>query len=222
MSDLRPIRVWDLPVRITHWALVLCLAGLYATGEYDWLDMEWHMRFGYATLALVLFRLLWGVFGSEHARFADFVRGPGAIVGYLRSWNRPDHRGSLGHNPLGAIGVLALLLLTLAQVTTGLFASDEIEVFGPLSERVSTDTSEWLTDWHHLGQQFLLILIAVHVLAVALHYLLRKENLVGPMFTGRKLAPDGTDARWRPLWLAALLFAISLGAVWALSVWGPA
>ena len=221
MSNPRPIRVWDLPVRLTHWAMVLCIAGLYATGEYGWLDMDWHFRLGYATLALVLFRLLWGIFGSEHARFAIFVRGPSAISAYVRSWNRPDYRDSLGHNPLGALGVIGLLLLTLAQISTGLFASDQISLFGPLAERVTQDTSEYLTDWHHLGQQFLLILIAIHVLAVALHYLLRKENLVAPMFTGRKLATQGEDAKWRPWWLALLLFAIAVGAVWALSVFGP-
>jgi len=222
MPELRPIRVWDVPVRITHWALVLSVGGLYATGEYHWLDMDWHFRFGYATLALVLFRLLWGVFGSEHARFADFLRGPSAILAYLRSLNRADSSAFLGHNPLGALGVVGLLLLILAQIATGLFSSDQIEVFAPLAERVSQDTSDWLTEWHQLGQQLLLILIAVHVIAVAGHYLWRRENLVGPMFTGRKHARAGEHARWRPLWRAGLLFALALGAVWVLSVYGPA
>ena len=119
MSTTQSIRVWDLPVRLTHWAMVLCVAGLYATGEYGWLTMEWHFRFGYAMLALVLFRLLWGVFGSEHARFVDFVRGPGAIGRYLRNWRSADYRPAIGHNPLGALAVLAMLALILAQTVSG-------------------------------------------------------------------------------------------------------
>jgi cytochrome b len=218
---VRPIRVWDVPVRLTHWALVLCMLGLYGTGKYDWLDMDWHFRFGYLTLALVLFRIVWGFVGSEHARFVDFVRGPSAVVGYVRSWNRADYRASLGHNPLGGVAIVLLLLLILAQTVTGLFSNDEIEVFAPLAERVSQDLSDWLTDWHHLGEQLLLILIAVHVIAVAVHYLWRRENLVGAMFSGKKLAETGEDARMRPWWLALLVFALALGAVWALSVWGP-
>lgn len=221
MPEPHSIRVWDLPIRLTHWALVLCIVGLYATGEYGLLTMEWHFRFGYATLALVLFRLLWGVFGSEHARFTDFVRGPGAVVRYLRSWRSADYRPAIGHNPLGALAVLAMIGLILAQAISGLFSNDEIEWFGPLSERISVQASADWTDWHHLGQSLLLALIALHVVVIAAYRLIKREDLVKPMLTGRKLRDDAPDARWRSPWLALALFASCLCLVWAISVWGP-
>ena len=220
-NKARRIRIWDLPVRLTHWALVLCVLALYATGEYGWLTMEWHFRFGYAALALLLFRLLWGVFGSEHARFADFVRGPSAILAYLESWRSADYRPALGHNPLGALAVLAMLALMLAQAVSGLFSNDEIEWFGPLSERISTSASADWTDWHHLGQKILLALIVLHLAAISLYRLVKREDLVLPMLTGNKQRSDGQDARWRSPWLALALFALCAGAVWAITRWGP-
>lgn len=215
------VRVWDLPVRLTHWALVVCIIGLYATGEYGWLTMQWHFRFGYATLALVAFRVLWGFVGSEHARFADFVRGPAAILAYLRSWGSDRYRGAVGHNPLGALAVLAMLALILAQTVSGLFANDEIEWFGPLSERISVDASAAWTDWHHLGQKLLLALIVVHLLAVATYKLVKREDLVTPMLSGRKRRGDAADAHWRSPWLALVVFLACCGGVWAIATWGP-
>ena len=217
----RSIRIWDLPIRLTHWGLVLCVLGLYATGEYGWLTMQWHFRFGYAALALLLFRLLWGVVGSEHARFADFVRGPGAILGYVRGWRSTDYRPALGHNPLGALAVLAMLALLLTQAVSGLFSNDEIEWFGPLSERISVDASAAWTDLHHLVQKLLLGMIVLHLLAIAAYRKFKHENLVPPMLTGRKPRDDGADARWRSPWLALVLFALCAAAVWAIDRFGP-
>ncbi len=221
MPQQKAVRIWDWPVRITHWALVLCIAGLYATGEFGWLTMDWHFVFGYLTLALLIFRILWGFFGSEHARFSNFVRGPGAVIRYLRGWSSAQYRSSPGHNPLGALAVLALLLLTLAQVITGLFSSDQIEIFGPLAERVSQDTSDALTDWHHLGQQLLLIMIGLHLIAIAAYYLAKRENLLTPMLTGRKRVESGVDGRHGRWWLALIFILIALGTIWAISALGP-
>jgi cytochrome b len=218
----RSVRVWDLPVRLTHWALVACIIGLYATGEYGWLTMQWHFRFGYATLALVMFRILWGLVGSEHARFVDFVRGPAAMVAYLRNWNASSYRGAIGHNPLGALAVLAMLGLILAQAVSGLYSNDEIEWFGPLSERISMDASAQWTDWHHLGQKLLLALIVLHLLAVSSYRVLKREDLVTPMLNGRKQRDDATDANWRSPWLALLLFLACCAGAWAIAVYGPA
>lgn len=212
----RSIRVWDLPVRLTHWALVLCIAGLYATGEFGWLTMQWHFWFGYGALALVLFRILWGLVGSEHARFADFVRGPRAILAYLQG-GAP----TIGHNPLGALAVLAMLALVLAQAVSGLFSNDEIEWFGPLSERISVAASADWTDWHHLGQKLLLGLIVLHLLAIAGYKLVRRVDLVTPMLSGRKQQEEGSDARWRSPWLALGLFLACAAAVAAIAGWGP-
>lgn len=214
------VRVWDWPVRLSHWVLVLCIAGLYATGEYGWLDMQWHFRFGYAALSIVLFRILWGFFGSEQARFADFVRGPRAVLEYLRTFGQAGERRWLGHNPLGALSVLALLGLVLLQAVSGLLSNDEIAAFGPLSERISTDASEAWTDLHESVQSVLLIFIGLHLLAIAAYRLVKREDLVTPMLTGYK-AGEGTDARWRPLWLAIALYALSLGAVLAVVYLGP-
>jgi len=221
MSNPRQIRIWDLPVRLTHWVLVLCIVGLYATGEFGLLSMDWHFRFGYAVLALVLFRIVWGLVGSEHARFADFVRGPRAIAKYLGSWSTTHYRPTLGHNPLGALAVLALLILLLAQAVSGLFSNDEIEWFGPLSERISMDASADWTDWHHLGQKLLLALIVVHVLVIVAYRVLKKVDLLRPMLTGRKLSNEGVDARWVSPWWALLIFAVCVGIVWTISVYGP-
>jgi len=221
MAQQRSVRIWDWPVRFSHWALTLCIAALYATGEYGWLTMDWHFRFGFMALGLLIFRILWGFFGSEHARFSTFVRGPRAVIEYVRGWASPAYRASLGHNPLGAMAVIALLLLTLAQVLTGLFSSDQIEVFGPLAERVSQKTSDWLTEWHHLGQQLLLIMIGLHIVAIAGYYLGKRENLLNPMLTGRKAVEAGADGRPGRWWVAVILVLVAFSAVWAISVYGP-
>lgn len=213
---MKDVRVWDWPVRLTHWALVLCIAGLYATGEYGWLTMQWHFRFGYAALALVLFRILWGLVGSEHARFGDFVRGPGAIVAYLRGGAQTP-----GHNPLGALAVLALLGVVLFQAVSGLFSNDEIEWYGPLSERISMAASSDWTGWHHTGQQLLLALIVLHLVAIAAYRVVKRIDLVRPMLTGRKRGIEAPDARWRSPWLALVLFALCAALVWAISAYGP-
>jgi cytochrome b len=214
------VRVWDWPVRLAHWALVLCIAGLYATGEYGWLDMQWHFRFGYLALSIVLFRILWGFVGSEHARFADFVRGPRAVLEHLRTFGQAGARRWLGHNPLGALSVLALLGLVLLQAISGLFSNDEIAAFGPLSERISTEASAAWTELHEWLQGVLLVFIGLHLLAIAAYRLIRGEDLVTPMWTGYKAGP-GRNARWQPLWLAIVLYALCLAAVLAVAYWGP-
>ena len=129
--------VWDLPTRLFHWLLVVLILLLYATGEFGMLDMRWHFWFGYATLALMVFRLLWGLFGSQTSRFADFVRGPVAVGRYVKEQISTNAHFSVGHNPLGGWSVLALLLSVLVQSASGLFASDGIDTDGPFSGSVS-------------------------------------------------------------------------------------
>ena len=129
--------VWDLPVRITHWLLVACVGGSWAThyAGVEW--FQWHRRLGYAVLVLVAFRVAWGFVGTRHARFANFLRGPRAIVEYLRS-----DRETVGHNPLGALGVVAMLGLLGLQAATGLFANDEIMNAGPFYGWISPATEQ--------------------------------------------------------------------------------
>lgn len=178
--------VWDLPVRVTHWALVLAVAGCWAThyAGIEW--FEWHRRFGYAVLVLAVFRVAWGFVGSRHARFASFVRGPRAMVAYLRAGGR----ATVGHNPFGALSVLALLALLLLQAATGLFANDEIISMGPFYGWIAPGLSNRITTLHRASSDWLLVLIGLHVVAVAFHVRVRRQPLVRAMISGRKPAAD--------------------------------
>jgi cytochrome b len=179
--------VWDLPVRLVHWLIVLAVAGSWAThyAGIEW--FAWHRRLGYAALVLVVFRVAWGFVGTRHARFGSFLRGPREILDYLRGRTAGGH---VGHNPLGALGVVALLGVLLLQASTGLFANDEIMNAGPFYGWIDPALSNRLTTLHRLSSDALLVLIALHVLAVAWHVLGRRQPLLRAMFTGRKPAAD--------------------------------
>ena len=211
-----PIAVWDWPVRLFHWALVALLGGAWASAEAGVEYMQWHMRCGYAVLTLLVFRLLWGLWGSRSARFAGFVRGPRAVLSYARAWfsRRPQHY--LGHNPLGGWMVMILLALVAMQAGTGLFANDDIFNEGPLARLVAGDTSGFLTFVHKTNFNLLLLAAGLHVAAVLL-YLWRGENLLKAMFTGRKPAGVYEDRPgfMAPLWRAAVCLALAAGTVWA-------
>jgi cytochrome b len=175
--------VWDLPVRLAHWLLVVAVAGSWAThyAGVEWFG--WHRRLGYLVLVLVAFRLAWGFVGTRHARFASFVRGPRAIRDFLRT--RGDVE-SPGHSPLAALSVLALLALLFVQATTGLYANDEILNAGPFYGWIDPGLSNRLTTLHRDNSEWLLAMIALHVLAVAWYALVRRRGLVRAMVTGRK------------------------------------
>lgn len=174
--------VWDLPVRLTHWALVLAVAGAWAThyAGVEW--FAWHRRCGYAVLVLVAFRIAWGFAGTRHARFASFVRGPRGLLDYLKGRSG----GRAGHSPLGALSVLALLAVLLLQAATGLFANDEIMNMGPFYGLVAPASSNRITSLHRASSDWLLVLIALHVAAVAYYVRVRRQPLVRAMVTGRK------------------------------------
>lgn len=208
----RAQRVWDLPTRLFHWALVAVVVLQFGTAEFGWLSMEWHYRFGYATLALLLFRIAWGFVGSQTSRFADFVRGPLALARYLRAEMSRHASAQVGHNPLGGWSVLVMLFVLLAQVVSGLFASDGIDTDGPFAERVSGAWVKLATRLHHLGESVLLALIGLHVAAVLLHWLLRHDNLVLPMITGTKRV-DAPALRFVGSWRALALFVAAIAAV---------
>lgn len=206
--------VWDLPTRLFHWALVLSLVGSFVTVELH--EMRLHAWFGYAALTLVLFRLLWGVIGSDSARFVRFVRGPGAVLDHLRGVFRREPDREITHNALGGWAVLALLLVVLAQGTTGLFANDDILFRGPLFPLVGKAWSDRLTSWHYRISDLLLILVALHVAAVVLYRVALGRDLITPMLNGRKRLPGAVAApRLASPWLALAVLAIAAGAVWA-------
>jgi cytochrome b len=175
------VRVWDVPTRLVHWLIVLLVAASWWTGETG--RMDYHRYGGYALLGLVGFRLYWGFFGSSTARFRQFVRGPRVVWTYLRGqWATAP-----GHNPIGALSVLALLALLFTQVVLGLFAVDIDGIeSGPLSTYVSFETGRRCAGLHHLVFNLLLLVIVVHLVAVLFYLLVKKQNLVGAMFHGKR------------------------------------
>jgi cytochrome b len=177
-------RVWDLPTRLFHWLLVAGIAAAVITGELGGNLIDWHGRAGLFVLGLVTFRLVWGFVGSSTARFASFVRGPAAIKAYLRG----EWRG-IGHNPLGALAVLGLLLLTAAQVGTGLFANDDIAFQGPLADLVSKEWSDQSRALHALVFNGLAGLVLLHVAAIIFYVRVKRQDLLKPMLTGWKAVP---------------------------------
>jgi cytochrome b len=176
------IRVWDAPLRVFHWALVLAVAAAIVSAKAG--AMLWHGRAGLVVLGLLVFRLLWGLVGSTPARFAQFAPSRAR----LRAWWRGQWHG-LGHNPLGALAVFAMLLLLAAQAGSGLFANDEIDFSGPLSGWLSSELVAWLTRWHHRVALALYWLLGLHVTAIGFYTLIKKRNLIGPMLTGWHSGP---------------------------------
>lgn len=202
------IRVWDLPVRLFHWLLLALVVGAVATVKVGGNAMIWHGRIGQAILALIVFRIVWGFVGSTTARFAQFVRGPGAIIDYLRGrW-----RG-IGHSPLAALSVLALLIVIGAQATTGLFATDDIAFNGPLYRAVSASTATQLSGWHRQAEWLIYGLIALHLTAILFYRLVRKDDLVTPMITGNKAVTDPQAEPTRGGGLIAFLIAVVIAGV---------
>lgn len=216
----QPVPVWDLPVRLCHWSLVILVAISWFTGREGGNAMTYHLWSGCAILALVLFRLLWGVWGSTHARFSDFVRGPRAVVGYAAGLLKGETPHWVGHNPLGGWVVVVLLLLLLFQAVSGLFANDDIMTEGPLYAWVGKATSDVLTRLHKLNIDVLLILIGLHVSAAFFYLIVKRDNLIVPMITGYKWLPRvPPDQRFASLWLALTLLALPVaGVVWLLCI----
>jgi cytochrome b len=213
------VKVWDAPVRLFHWLLVLLFAFMFFSGKSgsDW--MEWHMRAGYAILALILFRILWGFVGSTHARFSSFLAGPSACLQFARKLLARAPAPSAGHNPLGGWMVLVLLLALLFQAGTGLFANDDLLTEGPLAAFISKATSDRLSVFHSWNFNLLLLLAALHIAAVLYHAGFMKENLIGAMFTGVKHLPadagaGSAPARFASPWLALVLLLVAAFAVY--------
>jgi cytochrome b len=183
VSGLARVRVhlWDLPTRVFHWSLVGAVLTAVITGQIggDWMPV--HGKAGVAIVGLVVFRLIWGFIGSTHSRFLNFVPTPQKVLAYLRGrWD------GIGHNPIGALSVFALLGLLAAQAGTGLFTNDDIAFSGPLAVLVSDALQSRLTGLHHLIANGLLIFLGLHVLAIAFYTWFKKDNLVKPMITGHK------------------------------------
>lgn len=210
-------RVWDLPTRLSHWALVILLLVQLASGLFGLLSMQIHLWCGYALLSVLLFRILWGIFGSDSARFSRFLRGPGAFFSYLRGLSEPRPGYWPGHNPAGGWSVLVLLGLTLVQSLTGLFASQYGGVSGPLAGQVDRELARSLNELHEWLYWLLLLWILVHI-GVALYHLLHKrENLITAIFGhGRLQLRSDPGLGFAGAVRAWLLLAVSAASVAAL------
>lgn len=217
MNTSTRLRIWDLPTRLFHWLLVVGMVALLVTSKIGGDAMAWHLRLGQGVLALLVFRVLWGVVGGYWSRFLTFVPSPQRLLAYLRG--QGTVRDEVGHNPLGALSVLGMLGIIGLQVFTGLLTDDEIFYAGPLTGLVSGDTVAWATTWHKTwGQWLLLGAIALHVLALVFYSVVQKKKLVPAMVHGDKEAvPAGVPASrdgWAQRLLALVVLAVGAGAAW--------
>jgi len=177
------IYVWDRLVRLLHILMIVGVISAFTSYQMDM--MTWHMYNGYAMLGVVALRIVWGFIGPENARFSSFIKHPRVVLNYIATWK--TQKIGTTHNPLGGYAVLGLLGALLLQATTGLFSTDDILVYGPLYDSVSSKASSLLTDIHENGFYFIMLpMIALHITAIFVYWRFKKINLVGPMITGYK------------------------------------
>ena len=214
---MKTIRVWDLPLRLFHWMLVGLIVTALITQKIGGNAMVWHFRCGYAALALVAFRVLWGLAGTRYARFSSFIYSPAHIISYLRSLQSGSKQRYTGHNPMGGLSIIALLAIVAVQAVSGLFSNDDIASEGPLVRFISKALSDRISAFHaDVSGNLIYALIGLHLAAIAYYYFCKKENLVRPMLSGDKEvdydAPLADDS-WKMRALALLLLAVSAGVV---------
>lgn len=208
---MKSIFLWDIPTRLFHWLLVIAVVGSLVSVKLGGTWMLWHERCGLAIVGLLSFRLVWGVVGSTHARFQHFIPGPASIVAYLKGrWQ------GLGHNPLGALSVLAMLGLLGFQAVSGLFATDDIAFNGPLYRAVSSGWNDTVTSWHKLTEWFIYGLIGLHIVSVFFYVLVKKDNVISPMITGRKNVSRHMADERKGGGLLAFVIAVTVAVV---AVW---
>lgn len=211
--------VWDLPLRAFHWLFAASILASWATAEAGFSWMQWHIRLGEWMIGLLSFRILWGFVGPRHARFTSFLAGPRATWRYTRGLTGfGDAVQSVGHNPLGGLMVIVMLLLVAFQVSTGLYATDDIAWTGPYNPSVSGATAHYLTKLHHLNFNLIWAAIALHVIAITYYAFVKKQNLVPAMLTGWKPAeavPANEAISSSELWKALIVMVVSAGIVYA-------
>ena len=208
-SFLYRVRIWDLPTRVFHIVLALAVSGLVVTGEVGGNAMQIHFLLGYLVLALVFFRLIWGVVGGHWSRFVNFVTGPAELIGYVQSLRVKQAAHNVGHNPLGALSVLGMLAALLLQVLSGFMSDDEISNSGPWVALVSGDWVSLATQYHgDIGKVLLIILVLLHVVIVLFYKRVKNEDLITPMLTGDKVLPTQTPESRDSL--TSRLFALSI------------
>jgi len=213
MKRQAALSIWDLPVRVFHWLLAIGILAAWYTAEEG--KMQLHAMIGKSLLALILFRLLWGLYGSETARFSHFLKGPRAVLEHFRTLTSQTYLPTVGHNPAGGWMVVAMLAAITLQGLMGLFGKDDIGLFyGPLAGFVSDDMSGAIARWHHDWFNVILGLIGLHVAAVFLYRSVKGERLIGAMITGSKPGLSAPKPVQASPWLGFLLALISFGLVW--------
>lgn len=217
--QLQAVRVWDLPTRIFHWLLAVCVISLIVSGSIGGNAMIWHMKIGYAVITLLVFRVIWGFVGGYWSRFVQFFYSPLTILRYLRGLSKTEH--DVGHNPLGSLSVWGLLFILGAQISTGLISDDEIATQGPLVKFVSGSLSLLATSYHkHWGKWIIMALVVLHIAAILFYLFKKKQNLIIPMLSGDKNLPasDAKDLAASKDGAAQRVTALLIFAVIALGV----
>ncbi|GAA5134882.1 cytochrome b/b6 domain-containing protein [Thalassotalea piscium] len=212
----KKILIWDFPVRLFHWLLVICLIGSWYTSEGERGLTDIHMLFGYSILALVLFRILWGFIGTKYAKFSQFVPNKNELTQYVKG-----NKDYLGHNPLGSLMVFAMLALLLLQTVSGLFMSDEIFTNGPYFDSVSKSTQKLMATIHNNVFDIILIVSALHIIAILFYLIVKKQNLITAMITGKKWVENKLTSAGIPhskLLIALVLIAVVSAFVYWLVV----
>lgn len=212
----RKIKVWDGAIRLFHWtlAILFVLSAYSAFQDKFGTYADMHFYAGYSILILVVWRILWGLVGSDTARFSTFIKTPMAAVRHLKAMASGESYKEIGHSPLAGFSVMLMLILLLAQAVMGLFATDGMIFSGPLSSSVSGSMGSDLTSWHKLLGKILIGLISLHVLVVLLYGLLKRANLVWPMIVGKtKVSAGAVEPGFRPVWLSLLVFFAAGGLV---------
>ena len=217
------ITVWDAPVRLFHWVLAVLVVFSFVSGKVGGAWLPWHMRSGETILALLVFRVLWGFAGSETARFAGFLRGPRAALHYARETWASRHPRIVGHNPLGAWMVVAMLAILALQAFSGLFVDDEIATQGPLYAKASNAWIERMSAIHHVNQYVVLGAVVLHLVAIFVYWKVLRTNLVTPMLRGwaETDAMPAAVPRMGSSLLALAFLAVGAAAVYALVVVYP-
>ena len=210
------IRVWDLPTRLFHALLIVCVVGLVITGEIGGEAMRLHFLFGYGVLTLVLFRLVWGFVGGHWSRFVNFVPTPSQLLAYVQALRTRSAPPSVGHNPLGALSVMAMLLMLVIQVLSGFISDDEIAATGPWTSLVPNAWIELATEYHsEIGKTILIVLVILHVASILYYKRYKNEDLITPMIKGDKQEPATTpasrDTRTSRIFALSVLLACAYG-----------
>ncbi len=222
-TDFRNVRVWDIWVRLFHWSLVVSVGFLLISGETGWQFFDWHRNAGEFVLALIVFRVLWGIAGSSNARLSALLQSPVAGLHHLAMLFRRQIHSERGHNAAGSWAVLAMLLVLTTQAVTGFFIADEDEfIEGALYGALSGSATDLAYRIHHLNAQLIQIVIAVHIIMVFVYLVYARLNLISPMISGWMKWPEKQtlpEVSFQKFWLGIVFLAVAVGGVGYVAGW---